>query len=130
MQRERVRKIRSVLECDEAFNWARLNNIGAAATNADYLLFLNDDIEITQSDWLHALVQQAQRSDVGTVGGLLLYPNGAIQHAGVFMVNQGGGCAHLFHKMMPDDNIYQNLHRTTREVSANGTVSKKVERRT
>ncbi|MCH8265742.1 MAG: glycosyltransferase family 2 protein, partial [Proteobacteria bacterium] len=107
-----------VIECDEAFNWSRLNNIGARRSRADYLLFLNDDIEITDARWLHELLRHAVRPEVGTVGGLLLYPNGAIQHAGVFIVNFGGGCAHLFHKMMPDEKIYRRLDRTVREVTA------------
>lgn len=107
-----------VIECDEAFNWSRLNNIGACHSKADYLLFLNDDIEITDPRWLHELLRHAMRPGVGTVGGLLLYPNGAIQHAGVFIVNFGGGCAHLFHKMMPDEKIYRRLDRTVREVTA------------
>ena len=107
-----------VIECDEAFNWARLNNIGARHSKADYLLFLNDDIEITDAKWLHELLRHAMRPEVGTVGGLLLYPNGAIQHAGVFIVNFGGGCAHLFHKMMPNKKIYRRLDRTVREVAA------------
>lgn len=108
-----------VIECDEAFNWARLNNIGASHTTAEHLLFLNDDIEVIDEDWLLHMVKLAQRPEVGSVGGLLLYPNGAMQHAGVFIVNTGGGCAHLFHKMMPNENIYRRLDRTVREVTAN-----------
>jgi len=107
-----------LIECDEEFNWARLNNIGARHSDAAYLLFLNDDIEVTDADWLVQMLRQAMRPDVGTVGSLLLYPNGAIQHAGVFMVNFGGGCAHLFHKMMPGDSIYRRLDKTVREVTA------------
>ena len=108
-----------VIECDETFNWSRLNNIGARLSKADYLLFLNDDIEIIDARWLHELLRHAVRPEVGAVGGLLLYPNGAIQHAGVFIINHGGGCAHLFHKMMPDEKIYRRLDRTVREVTAN-----------
>lgn len=108
-----------VIECNEAFNWSRLNNIGAAKSSGDLLLFLNDDIEVTDSNWLDDLVAQSLRDDVGTVGCLLLYPNGTIQHGGVFLVDHGGGARHLFHKQLPGNGIYQGLHDCVREVSAN-----------
>ncbi len=107
-----------VLECNEAFNWARLNNRGAEIASGELLLFLNDDIEIRQADWLSELARQAQRSEVGAVGCKLLYPNGALQHAGVFLVNYGGGGLHLFHKMPGDRHIYQRLDLRVRETSA------------
>jgi GT2 family glycosyltransferase/glycosyltransferase involved in cell wall biosynthesis len=109
----------TLIECNEAFNWSRLNNIGAQHAEGELLLFLNDDIEITDSNWLTELVRQAVRPETGTVGAKLLYPNGALQHSGVIMVNYGGGCIHLFHKCMPSSSLYRNLHHTTREVSAN-----------
>lgn len=107
-----------VIECDEAFNWSRLNNIGAAASSGELLLFLNDDIEIRQASWLEELVRQAIRPEVGAVGCKLLYPNGALQHAGVFLVDHGGGGSHLFHKMPGDRQIYQRLDLRVRETSA------------
>lgn len=107
-----------VVECNEPFNWARLNNRGAEVATGELLLFLNDDIEIRQPDWLTELARQAIRPEIGAVGCKLLYPNGALQHAGVFLVNYGGGGLHLFHKMPADRHIYQRLDLRVREVSA------------
>jgi len=107
-----------VIECNEAFNWSRLNNLGVKHSKGELLLFLNDDVEVIDSDWLTELVRQASRDDVGVVGSLLLYPNGAIQHAGVFLVDHGGGARHLFHKIVPDSGNYQNLDLVVRETSA------------
>lgn len=107
-----------IVECNESFNWARLNNRGAEVATGDLLLFLNDDIEIRQSDWLLELARQAVRPEIGAVGCKLHYPNGALQHAGVFLVNYGGGGLHLFHKMTADRHIYQRLDLRVREVSA------------
>lgn len=107
-----------VIECNEPFNWSRLNNQGVKQSTGDILLFLNDDIEVLHPNWLSEMVRQAVRDDVGTVGCMLLYPNGAIQHAGVFLVDHGGGARHLFHKQLPGDGIYQSLDRCVREVSA------------
>jgi GT2 family glycosyltransferase len=112
-------KLFNVIECNEPFNWARLNNTGTRHATGDLYLFLNDDIEITTTDWLEQLVRQALRPDVGTVGALLYYPNGALQHTGVLLVNYGGGGIHLLHKRTPSSTIYRQLHQTVREVSAN-----------
>ena len=108
-----------IIKCDFDFNWPRLNNLGAKESDGELLLFLNDDVEITDAGWLTELVKQAQRPCVGTVGALLYYPEGMLQHAGVFLVDTGGGCAHLFHKMAPSSGLRGNLHNLVREVSAN-----------
>jgi ADP-heptose:LPS heptosyltransferase/GT2 family glycosyltransferase len=80
-----------VISLTEPFNWSRFNNLGAAVANAaaPYLLFLNDDIEAIEAGWLDALLEHAQREDVGVVGPMLLYPDLRVQHAGMFMVDFG-----------------------------------------
>lgn len=85
-----------VIELAEPFNWSRFNNAGAAAASGDYLLFLNDDVEIVKPDWLEAMLGQAQRPEVGVVGAKLLYPDGKIQHAGMFLTRHGGQHAFRF----------------------------------
>ena len=108
-----------VVECNYAFNWAKLNNVGTQHSSGELFLFLNDDIEIIHESWLEEMVRVAMRPQTGTVGALLYYPNGALQHAGVLLINFGGGALHMFHKRMPNKNMYRCLHETTREVSAN-----------
>ena len=108
-----------VIERNEPFNWARLNNVGARAASGELLLFLNDDIEVTDPDWLTELVRLAVRPDIGTVGALLTYPDGRIQHAGVVLVGHGGGAMHLMHKADPARGTYLDLHRLVRETTAN-----------
>lgn len=108
-----------VIEVNEDFNWAKLNNVGEKYANGELLLFLNDDVEITDSEWLTEMVRLAVRQETGVVGCLLLYPNKTIQHAGVFLVDHGGGARHLFYKQKPGDGIYYHLDQCVREVSAN-----------
>jgi GT2 family glycosyltransferase len=67
------------------FDFATMNNLGAKAAKGEILVFLNDDVQPLSRAWLEALVAQAQRPEVGAVGALLLYPNGAIQHAGIVL---------------------------------------------
>ena len=90
--------------------------IAAAATDGEYLLFLNDDIEISQPDWLDALLEHAQRPEVGVVGPQLLYPGGKVQHAGMFL---GAGVGrHAFRFAPHDDPGYFGLALTQRNVIA------------
>ena len=72
-----------ILDCNEAFNWSRLNNLAASVSDSEILLFLNNDIEAMKAGWLDAMLQQAHRPNIGCVGANLLYPNGLIQHSGI-----------------------------------------------
>src|SRR5262249_17730933 len=64
-----------VIEILDAFNWSLFNNIAAREASGSFLLFLNDDIEVVQPDWLEPLVELASEPDVGVVGPQLLYPD-------------------------------------------------------
>jgi GT2 family glycosyltransferase len=58
-------------------------NKGAQAARGEYLLMLNDDIEITTPDWIERMVMYASLEGVGAVGGRLIWGDGRIQHVGV-----------------------------------------------
>jgi GT2 family glycosyltransferase/SAM-dependent methyltransferase len=77
------------------FNFSRMNNEAARSTTSPYILFLNDDTTIIAPEWLSAMLEHAQRAEVGAVGAQLRYPNNAIQHAGVVM-GLYGNCSHAF----------------------------------
>ena len=74
-----------IIKFPEKFNFAKINNIAAEYAKGEYLLFLNDDTEVNTAEWLGAMVEHAQRKEVGIVGAKLLYPNGLIQHSGVIL---------------------------------------------
>lgn len=78
---------------DIPFNFSQLNNFGVAKASGDYLVFLNNDTEVIEPDWLESMLEQAQRPSIGAVGGLLLYDDDTIQHAGVIL-GLGGLAAH------------------------------------
>jgi len=67
------------------FNYSKINNYGVDCAKGEYLLFLNNDIEVITPDWIDAMVEQAQRPSIGAIGTLLLYPDNTIQHAGLVM---------------------------------------------
>lgn len=86
----------TVLSVPGAFNFSRLNNLAANEARGEILIFLNNDVEITEPGWLTEMVRHAIRPEVGAVGARLWYPNGTLQHAGV-VLGLGGvaGHAHL-----------------------------------
>ena len=90
-----------VLPASMAFNWSRLNNLGARSATGQVLLFLNNDTEVITEDWLGRMAEWALLPDVGTVGAQLLYGDGTIQHAGV-AVGMGGWADHPFKAMAPE----------------------------
>jgi O-antigen biosynthesis protein len=73
------------------FNYSRLINFGRSLIDAPYLLTLNNDVTVISPDWIEALLEQAQRPEVGVVGARLLYPNGRPQHEGIAVGNVRGG---------------------------------------
>lgn len=96
-----------ILYINEPFNWARLNNLAAEQATGKFLLFLNDDIEIITPEWIEGLLSNAQREDVAMVGPMLLFPQGTVQSAGVFLVNHGGGGRSYF---LHENENYQGYH--------------------
>lgn len=68
----------------EVFNFSRMCNWGAEEASGDILLFLNDDMEIIQDNWLELLLEKVSLPYVGAAGAKLLYPQtDVIQHAGI-----------------------------------------------
>lgn len=106
-----------VVPMPEAFNWSHFNNRGADAASGEYLLFLNDDIEVTQPDWLGAMLEHMQRPEVAIVGPQLLFPDHKVQHAGMFLGLQGVA-RHAFRFTAADEPGYFGLALTQRNVIA------------
>ncbi|WP_437888716.1 glycosyltransferase [Phytobacter sp. V91] len=99
-----------VLAYPHPFNYAAINNMAARVAKGEYLLLLNNDTEIVSSTWLDNLMNHAQRPEVGITGAKLLYPGGAIQHAGVVM-GLHGPASHPFNSYEQDTPGYMNrLH--------------------
>lgn len=105
-----------VVRIEKPFNWSHFSNAGAAAASGDFLLFLNDDVEMIEPDWLDALVEHAQRPEVAVVGAQLLYPDRTVQHAGMFLSLTGG--RHPFRFLRHDAPGTFGLALTQREVIA------------
>ena len=112
-ERPNVRTIR----VEGVFNWPRLNNLGVRAATGPVLVFLNNDVEITDPGWLREMVSQACRADVGAVGACLLFPDGSIQHAGV-VLGMTGVAGHVFRRGRFEAPSIGGAPGLTREVTA------------
>ena len=84
-----------VVYWDGEFNYSAINNYGASFANGEYLLLLNNDVEVINADWLEEMLGYCMRDDVGIVGARLYYPDDTIQHAGV-VIGFGGIAGHAF----------------------------------
>lgn len=78
-----------VLRYPGPFNFADINNFAVREAQGEYLVLLNNDTAIIHGDWLDALLNHAQRPEVGMVGAKLLTPQGTIEHAGYLLGVQG-----------------------------------------
>lgn len=85
-----------VIRWEKEFNYSRINNFAIEHADGDYILLLNNDIEILTPDWMQEMLMFAQRRDVGAVGMMLYYPDDTVQHAGVILGI--GGIAGHSHK--------------------------------
>lgn len=84
-----------VVYWDGPFNYSEINNFGASYAKGEYLLLLNNDTEVINSDWIEELLGYCMRPDVGIVGARLYYEDDTIQHAGV-VLGFGGIAGHCF----------------------------------
>ncbi|MFN3737491.1 rhamnan synthesis F family protein [Hydrogenophaga sp.] len=82
---ERIRVVRY----PHPFNYSAMNNLAVQQARGEYLVLLNNDTAIIDGQWMGALLNHAQRPEVGAVGAKLLFPDGRIQHAGVVLGLRG-----------------------------------------
>lgn len=105
------------IDCPIPFNFSRLMNIGRDNSRGELLLFLNNDVEIIQENWLVEMVSMALQKRIGAVGVKLLYPDDTIQHAGV-IIGLGGVAGHAFTGIHKDEPGYFNYIQSTNNFSA------------
>lgn len=74
-----------IIDYPEKFNFSLINNFAVGHTRGEFIVFLNNDTEVIADEWLTAMLEHAQRKEVGAVGAKLIYPDNTIQHAGVIL---------------------------------------------
>ena len=99
------------------FNFSAINNYAVERTDAAWLLFLNNDTEVIDAEWLTIMAEHVQRPEVGAVGARLLYRDETIQHAGV-VVGVRGLAKHAFCGFPAESPGVQRQLQLTRNYSA------------
>jgi glycosyltransferase involved in cell wall biosynthesis len=87
-----------VIDYNKSFNPSEMNNIATSSVDSEFVLFMHNDIEIISEEWLEQLVAVTELDEsIAVVGGLLLYPNGIVEHGGIILGLYGtAGHAHKY----------------------------------
>ena len=99
------------------FNYAAKANYALRVCRTEHLVFLNDDMEVMQDDWLASLLELSQDPEVGAVGARLLHADGTIQHVGC-VLGVNGGSVHVYHSFPGDFVGYNGFTHVIRNYSA------------
>ncbi len=100
----------SVLEFKPAFNFSAMNNLGVKHSKGEILILLNNDTSVINADWLNEMVGLCVRKETGAVGAKLFYPNGLVQHAGVFLFEGNPGNHIYLHCMHNEPGYFNKLN--------------------
>ena len=109
-------KIR-VIEFEGEFNYSKIINEGVKASNAEFILQLNNDTKVLTGNWLELFIGYAQNKEIGAVGGRLYYEDKTIQHAGI-AYGISGTAGNLLINLPYGTHAYFGRESATRNVSA------------
>lgn len=106
-----------ILYWKEEFNYSAINNFGAKEARGEFLILLNNDVEIISPDWIEEMLSLCQREQVGIVGTKLYYPDDTIQHGGT-VIGIGGIAGHVFVNMPRSHSGYMHKASLIQNISA------------
>jgi GT2 family glycosyltransferase len=101
------------------FSFSEKINVGALHARGDYLLLLNDDVEVLpegwrrswprregRSSWIESMLLYATDPDIGVVGGKLYFGDTRLQHVG--LACRAGAPGHIYRAFPHDWDGYFN----------------------
>lgn len=103
-----------------AFNYSAINNFGSRYANGEYLVLLNNDIELLNREWLEEFLGCCQRDETAIVGAKLIYPDETIQHAGI-VVGIGGIAGNMFVNLPSDFEGY--MHKASVQLNCSAVTA-------
>jgi len=98
IKEEQLERNVKIIKYDKSFNHSDINNTAVKSTDSEFIVFMNNDIEIISDNWLDQLVASIDMDEsIGVVGGLLIFPNGKTQHGGIILgLNGVAGHSHKY----------------------------------
>jgi len=83
-----------VLTYQDGYSFGEMNNFAASNAQGEFLLFLNDDVQVQSPNWLEAFLVLALNESTGAVGPKLLSPGGKLQDCGGIVWRDGNAWNH------------------------------------
>ena len=80
------------------FNYSRIVNFGVEKATGEYIILLNNDVEIITPNWIEEMLMYVEQKRVGICGARLYFPDRSIQHAGV-TIGIRGLAGHRYHEL-------------------------------
>lgn len=103
----------------EKFNFSYCMNYAVNCINNEYILFLNNDTEVINMDWLTELVGTILIDEkIGAVGAKLIYEDKKVQHAGVIIGLNNNLAGHANKLLYYKDGGYLSYNNVMRNYSA------------
>lgn len=99
------------------FNYSKIINFGVQNVDSEFVIQLNNDTKILNSDWLENMVGYAQNKEIGAVGARLYYEDKTIQHAGI-IVGLSGIAGNMLVNLPYGKHAYFGREAATRNVAA------------
>lgn len=110
---ERIR----VLRTGQRLSRSALHNFAGAQAKGDYLVLLSAEAQVFNANWLDAMLNQAQRPEVGIVGAKLMDIRGVTTQAGL-VLGLNGDIGSVFLGEGKDAKGYMNGHQAEQNYSA------------
>ncbi|TWB13014.1 ADP-heptose:LPS heptosyltransferase [Nitrospirillum bahiense] len=101
------------------FNWSRFNNMATALSSGDVFVFLNDDVEVVDEDWIEQLLAYLNLPAIGAVGPRLLLAGGRmVQSAGVSLMSHAGWARNDFAFSTADHPLATSVNQVPRNCTS------------
>jgi GT2 family glycosyltransferase len=105
------------LPVEGRFGRGRANNVAAERAEGPYLLFVGEETEVVDPDWIGHLLLHASLPGVAAVGPMLVRPDGRVEQAGV-AIGLRDPAAPMLSGLAADGDGYYGAMPCAREVSA------------
>ncbi len=90
LERAESLRVLEVVRDPRPFNHSRMHNDVIANCQDEFLVFVNNDVELLTDGWLEQMLGTAESDpSIAGVGALLFYPDRTVQHAGIYLGREG-----------------------------------------
>lgn len=106
-----------VLRTGQRLSHSALHNLAVIEAKGTYVVLMSAEAQVFNANWLDSLLNQAQRPEVGIVGGKLIDIRGVTTQAGL-VLGLNGGLGSVFVGERKDARGYLNGHQVEQNYSA------------